>query len=241
MNDSKTEFIIFGTKHQLKKCTTNCIQLENTNIARSDSVKYLGVHMDKEMNLTKHITEKCWIASFNLYKIRKIRKHFDLKSIRTIIQALVISHLDYGNALLYDLPETTIKQMQSIQNSAAKLILKLGKYDSSTQALKTLHWLPIRKRIEFKILTIVHKALYGTVPDYIKRMIRERTTGYNLRFKKELHVPKPKLKKLTDRSFSVCGPKLWNRLPQHLRVQEEFGTFKRLLKTHLFRQHFNQP
>ena len=121
MNDSKTEFIVFGTKQQLTKCTMNCIQLEETSIARRDSVKYLGVHMDKEMNLA-NITEKCRLASFNLYKIRKIWKHFDLKSIKTIIQALVLSHLDYGNALLYSLPETTIKQIQSIQNSAAKLI-----------------------------------------------------------------------------------------------------------------------
>ena len=159
-----------------------------------------------------------------------------MKSIKTIIQALVISHLDYGNALLYGLPETITKQMQSIQSSAAKLILKLIRYESSTQALKKLNWLPIRKRIEFKIITIVHKSLYGKAPDYIKKMIKEKTTGYSLISRKKQHVAKTKLKKLTE---TVRGPKLWNSLPQKLRVEKKFACFKILLKTHLFRKHFN--
>ena len=57
--------------------------------------------------------------------------------------------------------------MQNIQNSAARLILGQSKFEHITPALQQLHWLPIRYRIQFKIMTIVYKAVHNADPEYI--------------------------------------------------------------------------
>ena len=80
--------------------------------------------------------------------------------------SLVIPHLDYANALLGGLPKCSIEQLRRVQNIAAKIVLGKGRYDTSTRCLPELHWLPIQQRIEFKIITLVHKSLHGLVLQY---------------------------------------------------------------------------
>ena len=94
-----------------------------------------------------------------------------MKSSEVLLLGLVISHLDYCNSILYNLPDITIKMLQIIQNMCAKLILKRSRHASSTDSLRELHWLPIRKRIQFKILSLVHRCLYGIAPSYLKDLL----------------------------------------------------------------------
>eukprot|EP00918_Siedleckia_nematoides_P066160 GHVU01143861.1.p1 GENE.GHVU01143861.1~~GHVU01143861.1.p1 ORF type:complete len:104 (+),score=5.48 GHVU01143861.1:87-398(+) len=72
--------------------------------------------------LHTNIPKKCQIASLNLNKIKKLRKFLTMDACRTIVQALVISHIDYGNSLYYGLPNTELSRLQRIQNYAAKII-----------------------------------------------------------------------------------------------------------------------
>ena len=75
------------------------------------------------MCMKKHISEKCRIASLKLYNIKKIRKYLTHDSLVRLVNALVLSHLDYCNALLIGLPDSTIRPLQNVQNSAARVIL----------------------------------------------------------------------------------------------------------------------
>ena len=79
---------------------------------------------------------------------------------------LVISHLDYTNAILVSLPDIDIHKLQQVQNMAAKLILNKDKHDSVTVFTK-LHWLPIQTRINFKLLTLTYKCLNHQAPEYL--------------------------------------------------------------------------
>ena len=69
------------------------------------------------------------------------------------------------------LPENLIKKLQRVQNTAARLIFNLRKYDRIFHALVTLHWLLVKCRIEIKTLLIVFKGLHGKAPTYIQEMI----------------------------------------------------------------------
>ena len=91
----------------------------------------------------------------------------------TLALGLVISHLDYCNAILADLPDTDISCLQRIQNICAKTVLGQNKYESSTRCLLKLHWLPIQKRIKHKVLTFVHKPLNDQAPEYIRSLLKE--------------------------------------------------------------------
>ena len=106
----------------------------------------------------------------NLQRIKNIQKYLTKESCTTLIVSLCLSHLDYSNSILYGLPNSTIKQMQSIQNYGAKLGLGKTKYDSNKEALE-LYWLPIKSRIKFKILILVFKCLRGEAQNYLSNLL----------------------------------------------------------------------
>ena len=131
--------------------------------------------------------------------------------------------------------------LQNIQNSAARLILGLSKFEHITPALQQLHWLPIRYRIQFKLMTIVYKAVRNEAPEYIRDLIELKQSNYSLRSVNgtNLSIRRSHLKSCGDRAFSVCAPKLWNSLPSEVRTSETVHLFKKRLKTFYFKLAFN--
>ena len=98
----------------------------------------------------------------------------------TLIIGLVISHLDYANAILVSLPDTDIHKLQQVQNMAAKLIFNKDKHDSVTDCFMKYHWLPILSRSNFKLLTLTYKCLNDQVPKYLCNMLNVNTTNEQL-------------------------------------------------------------
>ena len=177
----------------------------------------------------------------NLQRIKMIQKYLKKDVANILALSLVISHLDYCNAIFVGLPDTDISCLQRIQNICAKTVLGRDKYESSTRCLHDLHWLPIQKRIQHKVLTFVHKALNNKAPDYIKTLLREhqpRREGLRSETQsyKQLIVLRTYRKTFATRSFSCIALKWSNNLPVHLKIIEDTETFKKQLKTHLYKQ-----
>ena len=109
----------------------------------------------------------------NFVKIRKIpvSQFLSQDDCATLVLGLIMSHLDYANALLCNAPKTTVQSFQRIQNMCSKLVLKRSKYESSREALRDLHWLPIQARIEFKILSLMHQCPHGCGAEYLKDLL----------------------------------------------------------------------
>ena len=127
------------------------------------------------------------------------------------------------------------------QNWAARVVLRRSKFDSSTDALKTLHWLPIRERIDFKVLCLMHKCLHNCAPKYLMDLIDISKSQRNTRSSNAhliLRVPFTRKSTFADRSFSVAGPRMWNSLPAEIRLIEQFKPFKTAIKTLLFKRAF---
>ena len=103
----------------------------------------------------------------NFQKMKFIQPTLTVDVANTLVRGLVTSHLDYCNAIFSGLPEYLLDLLQKVQNAAAKLVLGMKKHDSVTSALTTLYWLPIRAKIDYKILTLVHKCLSGNALSYL--------------------------------------------------------------------------
>ena len=88
-----------------------------------------------------------------------IRKYLPLDGPKMLVNVLVISRLDYCNCLLYGIPKYQRDKLQRIQNTAARLVMGLKRSDHVTPMLKNLHWLPVEKRIIFKILLITYNYI----------------------------------------------------------------------------------
>ena len=176
----------------------------------------------------------------NLLKIKAARKNLTRTACNKLVVVLVLSHPDYANGILGGLPKSSLNKMQAVQNMAAKITLGKGKYDSATSCLVQLHWLPIKFRIDYKIISIVHKCLHGEAPPYLARMIEyTKSARPGLQSEEDdtrLLVPKTSKKTFVARSFSVLGPTLWNALPINIRKIANYASFKKDLKTHLFKK-----
>ncbi|KAL0195231.1 hypothetical protein M9458_008803 [Cirrhinus mrigala] len=169
---------------------------------------------------------------FALHNIRKIRPFLT----QLLVQALVISKLDYCNALLAGLPSCTIKPLQMIQNAAARLVFNEPKRVHVTPLFITLHWLPIAARIKFKTLMLAYRTATGSAPAYLHSVLPIYTPSRTLRSASErrLIVPSQRGTKSLSRTFSYNVPGWRNDLPIAIRNANSLTTFKRLLKTHLF-------
>ena len=123
------------------------------------------------------------------------------------------------------------------------MVLKQSKYDNTEMALRELHWLPVKERIDFKVACMVFKCLHNQAPSTLSSSIRRKSFARATRAASEtqpkLEVPKTGKKTFAARSFSVYGPELWNSLSPKLRAIEDFKVFKKDLKTFMFRRAFN--
>ena len=232
LNSEKTEFMLIGTKQQLSKMTFSTVNINNQQIQTRKSVRNLGVIFDAEMKMNEHVNNITRICYGKLREISSIRKYITTEASQTLIQSMVVSHLDYGNSLLYGISDKLLAKLQRIQNAAARTILGYRKYDRISKGLFKLHWLPIRYRIKFKIAMITYKVLTTNHPQYLRDLLVLQTNTRTLRSCSEyvLKVPKTKLKTAGDRSFSVAAPKIWNDLPSHVKKAASLTLFNKTVQ-----------
>ena len=183
-----------------------------------------------------HVKSVSKSAMAGIRSIGRIRGFLSKKAALTLVHAFVTSRLDNCNSLLIGLPETDIHRLQMIQNTAARLVTRISRHHSITRTLKKLHWLPVNKRIMFKLLLITFKAQHGSSPPYLADLLEQYIPSRTLRSSNQalLSIPKTNTQFYGGRAFSAAAPSLWNGLPKPIRQAPTFSTFKSLLKTHLF-------
>ncbi len=156
LNLAKTELLVFSANPSLHHNFS--IQLGSSTITPSRTARNLGVVIDDQLSFTDHIATTARSCRFALYNIRKIRPFLSEQAAQLLVQALVLSRLDYCNALLAGLPACTIKPLQLIQNAAARVVFNEPKKAHVTPLFIRLHWLPIAARIKFKVLMFAYKT-----------------------------------------------------------------------------------
>jgi hypothetical protein len=238
-NPKKTEVVHFHSRY-LNIVPVTDIAIGDYSIPVSDQVHNLGSIFDKHLTMSSHINNICRSASLALRNIGRVRKYLDQTTTERLVHAFITSRLDYCNSLLYGVPEKDLNKLQRLQNSAARLVTRTKLRDHITPVLRTLHWLPVRQRITFKILLIVYKIVNQIAPAYLCHLLQQYVPKRALRSstKELLAIPKTNTATYGDRAFSIAGPKNWNRLPDTLRETQTLSSFKNGLKTFLFREAF---
>ena len=122
------------------------------------SLRSLGVILDSHLTMDAQIRSSCKKAFFHLRRLQ-IKKFHSQSALAQLIHAFVISQIDYCNSLLAGLSKTSLKRLQRVQNSAARLLKGVRKCDPITPTLLDLHWLPVTFRIDFKIALLTYRCL----------------------------------------------------------------------------------
>ncbi len=213
LNLAKTELLVFPATPPLQHDFT--IQLGSSTITPSASVRNLGVIFDDQLTFKEHIAKTARSCRFALHNIRKIRPFLTEHAAQLLVQALVISRLDNCNALLAGLPSNTIKPLQMIQNTAARLVFNEPKRAHVTPLFISLHWLPVAARIKFKTLMRAYRTTTGSAPTYFHSLLRIYIPSRSLRSASErrLVVPSQRGSKSLSRTFSFTVPGWWNDPP----------------------------
>ena len=118
------------------------------------------------MSVELHKKNVCRSAYSELPVLAQFGIFFQLIT-KTLVSAFVLSRHDYCNSLLSGCPKHLLEKLQKVQNSAARLVRKAHKRDNVSPLLRTLHWLPIPARIEYKLSTLCHSFFSDTAPVYL--------------------------------------------------------------------------
>ena len=237
LNDDKTELLVITTSDELSKKLNISVKVGDHFInPNRGNPRNLGVLFDSTCGLNSHVSQICKNINYHLYSIGKIRKFLDKPTTEKLVAGAITSRMDYCNSLLYGLQNTQLKHLQCCQNNAARIISLRRKFDHITPVLRDLHWLPVSKRIDFKIMTLTYRALNGDAPSYLAELLSPYTPTRALRSegKHLLACPKWRLERFGRRSFQVAAPLLWNPLPLSIKLSPSTEIFKSRLKTFLF-------
>ncbi len=231
LNLAKTELLVVSANPSFHHNFT--FQLGSSTITPSKTARNLGAVIDDKLNFTDHITKIAQSCRFALYNIRKIRPFLSEHATQLLVQALVLSRLDYCNALLAGLPASSIKPLQLIQNAAARLIFNEPKRTHVTPLFINLPIpIPIAARIKFKALMFAYRTISGSAPLYLNSLLQTYMLSRSLRSASERHITVPSQRgtKSLSQTFSLTVPIWWNDLPNSIRAAESLPIFKKRLK-----------
>ncbi len=237
LNSDKTEKLLIWPKNCTQNLLDHNLQQDGCTVT-SSKVTNLGVILESNLYFLNHISHVT--AFFHLRNIAKLRNILTVSDAEKLVHAFMTSRLDYCNALLGGCPASSINKLQIVQNAAVRVLTRSRKYDHITPILQSLHWLPIKFRISYKILLLDYKALNDLAPAYLTNLLSRYNPTRSLRSQNFGLLVVPRIAKSTKggRNFSYLAPKLWNSLPDNIWGPDKLSLFKSILDTHLFSQAF---
>ena len=136
---------------------------------------------------------------------------------QSLVTALVLCRLDYGNSMLAGLPVYLQRRLQSVQNAAARLIFRLRHSDHITDAIVSLP-----ECITYKV--------DGDIPQYLWQFVHVADVPSRHRLQSstsdELLIPAVQLTSIDSRAFPVAGARIWNTLALHVTAASSLTSFK---------------
>jgi len=197
------------------------------------------VILDTELSFGPHVNQ---LVSRRFYQLRRIKssvRALPTEAAKTVVNSFVVSRIDYCNSLLAGAPQYQLDRLQAVMNTAAQLIYGVGKFDRIQHLIShRLHWLPVHKRVQFKLCLLAHKAIHGLAPHYLADMCQPvSSVDARRRLRsaacEDLVIPRTAMK-FGARSFAIAAPFEWNRLPLHIHSKQLVNCFKVVLKSFLF-------
>ena len=176
--------------HSRDTCMDGHTQVETerwqSNIQPTTSARNIGVIFYSSLDMDPQIWKVCQSSYFLLRNICCIRSHLTLTATRQIIQSLVISRLDFCNALYQGLPQYQLDRLQRVQNSAARLIPCVRRHEHIFDVRMQLHWLPVEQRVCYKVMWLTFLAAHGKAPEYLCELLEQRDVKCTLRSSRQI-------------------------------------------------------
>jgi len=175
------------------------------------------------------------LNSINTRELCHIRPLLTLDVAKMIGNSIVLSRLDYANALLHGTSVYNINRLQVVLNSLVRTVCQAPQSASATELCCQLHWLPVRQRISYKVTVIIYKTHSTSKPAYLSDLLQDYQPARTLRSSDKLLLSVPRMALVFSvKAFSISAPSVWNLLSYQCRSAELFSSFRRILKRELF-------
>ena len=229
LNQSKTEFMLIGSRQRIRTFETSpSLEIGGMLINRVSHTKSIGVYLDENLIWNEHINQISRKIASGIGALKRIRSFVPDTTLQFIFNSLVQPYFDYCCVVWDNCSKTLADKLQKLQNRAAR-ILTFSSYDANADVvLASINWKKLETQRKIQKAVMVHKSLYGLAPDYLRSMFVNRSivANYSLRDTEgKLAIPKPRTDYLRN-SFSCSGAVLWNSLPTDLRQTENPNQFK---------------
>jgi len=208
-------------------------------VTPSTAVRILGIFLDADVSMRSQVSRTVSQCFGTLRQLRSIRRSVSQTVFQSLVAALVLTKLDFGNATLAGIPSFLLDRLQAVMNAAARLVFQTSRHDHITPLLRRLHWLRAPQRISYKLAVMVFQCTRGLGPAYLadalqpvaripgRQRLRSSSTS-------TLDVPPTRLSTVGDRAFPVAAARTWNSLPAAVTSSNSLQTFKTKLKSFLF-------
>ena len=224
LNTSKTNFMVFGGNKQL---LTTRIVINKIDIDRVKYTKFLGVFMDEKLTWHMHIDKTKSKLARCIGIICKGKEYLNCDALLSLYKTLFMPHLIYCVEVWGNTYPTKLKPLYSLQSKAVRIIFNLRIFDSTTELFHKLGLLKLYEIVEAKTCTVMYKAAHNLLPVNIQCFFKQAgdhvpyVTRQNRKF--QISYTRTSLKAMC---LSVCGPKIWNKLPKTVTSAHSIGNFK---------------
>ena len=226
LDPDKTEFILMidgndGNRNSLK--SSFHLSLLGNIMGPAESVRNLGVTLDAQYLMQKHVANLCCVCYYRLWEVRRVHRYLTHKKKVNVANTIVSSQLDYCNSVLYHGKNANIRRYQGIKNALCHIVCRLNNFSHVTPFLHKLQWLPIQYCILFRYHLLTHKATnFSQYLSCLSSLIKPN----DLRLGNRLSVFSTRPNRRTSmRSFAVAALTVRNKLPQAIRTQDSIAEY----------------
>ena len=176
LNLNKTEVMWCSSARKASTFDQPSFTIGHSTISPSNVVRDLEVQLRADLSVTNQVSKFVHSCYYNIRQLQTIRSSFIQDGLRNTAYALILSGLDYCNALYLNAPMCELHRIQMLINTAARVISGLCRFDHITDFVKdVLHWLPLTQRVHLKVCTLVCKASHGLAPTYLSDLVVKST------------------------------------------------------------------
>jgi len=233
--------VIVRTTNQLRAVTSSVssVYVSGVDLPVADDIKVLGIVLNRCLSFHKHVSAVARSCNYHAQAIRHIRHLLTTELAQTLASSLILYRIDYCNAVLHGAPSYSIKKLQRLQNNAARIVLEAPRRSHASPLLRTLQWLPVQQRIEYKVALLTFKVCSTSTPSYPRLLIQDREHGRNKRSTTTALCQPFTTTTFAKRAFRCSAPAVWNSLPKTVLSSDSVAVFKSRLKTIHFFQAFS--
>lgn len=220
INETKSKAIIIGytkltTRRGIDFSRGPFIQINNKNLPYSDSVRNLGLIVDKNLDWTEQINVTCKKVFASIHSLKKIGDCIPFRVKVMLVKSLIFPYFNYGDIVVNDMSVVLSERLQRAHNYSIRFIFNLRRDDHISPYFQQLGLLKLRPVRQYHVLMLLYDLINFKRPGYLANQfifIRQRS-GRGTRHGSQLLVIPNHRTSMYNKSFHVTACRTWNQLP----------------------------